>query len=100
MTQSLETLETITDGHAVIEATVELPNETMSGTVEVWGKLNVGPNGEPALRVEILAADEAELVGLTAVTDGSQFWLYEPNRNTVITGQAEEMATILSERFV
>jgi hypothetical protein len=38
--------------------------------------LNVGPNGEPAFRLTVLSASEPRLAGLTAVSDGVQFWLY------------------------
>ncbi len=99
LTQSLETLQTVTDGHAIIDVQADLPDQSMSGNVEVWGKLNMGPNGEPGFRVEVLDASEAEFVGLTAVTNGSEFWLYDPNSNTVVTGTAEEMAAVLAEKM-
>ncbi len=99
LTQSMETLETIRDGRAIIEVTAELPDETYTGTFAVWGKLDVGPNGEPAGRVEALAASVAELVGVTAVTDGEQFWLYDPNRNMVVVGDVEEMTAVLAEKM-
>jgi outer membrane lipoprotein-sorting protein len=99
LTQSLETLETVTDGHAIVEATAELPEKTVSGTFEVWGKFSADPDGRPSVRVEVLTASEAELVGLTAVSDGTQSWLYNPNRNTVVVGQAEELAPLLVEKF-
>ena len=99
LTQSLETLETVTDGHAIVETTVELPEKTVSGTFEIWGKFSADPDGRPSVRVEVLAASEAELVGLTAVSDGTQSWLYNPNRNTVVVGQAEELAPLLAEKI-
>lgn len=99
LTQSLETLETITDGRAVIDVQADLPDQSLSGSLAVWGKLNMGPNGEPGLRMEVLAASEAEFVGLTAVTNGSEFWLYHPASNTVVTGTAAEMATLLADKM-
>ncbi len=99
LTGSLETLETVTDGHAIVEATVNMPDRTVNGSFEMWGKLDVGPNGEPAFRLEVLTASEAGLAGLTAVSDGSQFWLYDPNENSVVVGTAEEMAPLLAERL-
>jgi hypothetical protein len=39
------------------------------------------------------------MAGTTAVTDGSQFWLYSPDKNTVVVGNAEEMAPLLAEKF-
>ena len=91
LVQAIETSETITDGHAVAEFSVETPEMSGSGTLEVWGQLDVGPNGEPALRVEVLSADEAELVGATAVSDGTQFWLYHPAENRVLVGTFAEL---------
>ncbi len=88
---SLETSQTITDGHAVLEVTVNMPDQSLSGTVEAWGRLNAGPNGEPAFRVEVLTADEADLIGTIAVSDGGQFWLWNPAQNVVLTGQFEEL---------
>jgi outer membrane lipoprotein-sorting protein len=99
LTRSLETLETMTDGHAIVEVTTDLPEQSMSGTFEVWVQLNAGPNGEPAMRVEVLAASEVELVGVTAVSDGTQFWLYDPNRNVVVVGRAEDMAAALAAKL-
>lgn len=99
LTQSLETLETITDGHAVLEIQANLPDQSMSGAVAMWGKLAMGPNGEPGLRLDVLTASEAEFVGITAVTNGTEFWLYYPPSNTVITGTAAEMADLLAAKL-
>jgi outer membrane lipoprotein-sorting protein len=111
LARSIETLETIQDGHAVIEVTADipadlleqmgndLPLDSLNGTFEVWAKREAGPNGEPAIRLEVLAAAQPELVGLTAVSDGTQFWLYDPGRNVVVVGQAEDMMAILAHRM-
>lgn len=99
MAQSLETLEGVTNGHAIIEAELDVQDETAAGTVEVWGKLNAGPNGEPAARIEVLDASQPEMIGLTAVTDGTQFWLFDPNTNKVVTGQVAEMAAVLMQQM-
>ena len=99
LTQSLETLETIEDGHAIVEMTVEMPEETRSGTFEVWAKFSEEPEGRPSLRVEVLEASKAELMGVTAVSDGDQSWLYDPNRDIVIAGRAEEIAPLIAEKM-
>lgn len=99
LTQALDTLGAVRSGHAVIEMTATVNGETMSGAVEVWGTAEYGPNGEPAGRLTILRADQAKLVGLTAVTDGSSFWLYDPAQNRVITGTADEMAAALAAQM-
>lgn len=92
-----ETLENATDAHAVVSVVVETPEENMSGTVEVWGQKEAGPNGEPAFRVEVLAASKEEAVGTTAVSDGTQFWLYHPQENKVLVGTFEEMKAKMEE---
>lgn len=99
LTQSIETLETVTSGHAVVDIAVDTPEMALNATVELWGKLDAGPNGEPALRAVVLSASESEWAGLTAVTDGSRFWLYDPNSNTVVTGTAAELAPIVAEQM-
>jgi outer membrane lipoprotein-sorting protein len=99
LTQAIETTKAVTDGHAIVEFNVTAPQMSASGAMEIWGKLNAGPNGEPAFRAEVLASDSPEMVGATAVTDGSQFWLWQPAQNKVLTGTAEEMAAFLAEQM-
>jgi len=99
LTRSVETLETVTSGHAVVEATVDLPDQSLNSTFEIWGKLDAGPDGEPAFRIEVQEVSRSEMAGVIAVTDGSQFWFYSPNRETVIVGTAKELAPVLSEKL-
>lgn len=99
LVQALETSETITDGHAIVELSVDIPEQAMSGTVEAWGRLDAGPNGEPAFRIEVLTADEADLIGTIAVSDGTQFWVWNPTENVVLTGQFEELYARLAEEM-
>ncbi|MCP4423032.1 MAG: DUF4367 domain-containing protein [Chloroflexi bacterium] len=97
--QSIETLQTVSDGHAVIEFEADTPEQSGSGAVEVWGMLDAGPNGEPAFRVEVLETSLEMGAGVTAVGDGVNFWLYNPDENIVLTGTYEETATMLMERY-
>jgi outer membrane lipoprotein-sorting protein len=97
--EAIETTETITDGHAILEVAMEMPEQSMSGTVEAWGRLDAGPNGEPAFRVEVLTADEADLIGTIAVSDGSELWVWNPAENTVLTGQFEELYGRIAEEM-
>ena len=99
LVQSLETSQTITDGHAIVEVALDMPEESMSGTVEAWGRLDAGPNGEPAFRIEVLTADDAELIGTIAVSDGTQFWLWNPSENVVLTGQFEDLYARIAEEM-
>ncbi len=97
LVQSLETTQAITDGHAIIDVNASLPDEEVSGTAEIWAKLNAGPNGEPAVRIEVLAASKAEAGGTVFVADGNTFWLWNPTANTVLTGTAEDIAVLAEE---
>ena len=98
LSQSMETLHTVTDGHAIVEFEVTTPEQSGSGKVEVWGMLDAGPNGEPAFRVEVLETSLDMGAGVTAVADGSNFWLYNPDENKVLVGTYEEAATMLMEK--
>ncbi len=99
LVQAMETMQTVTDGHTVATFTVDTPDMSASGTVEMWGKLAVGPNGEPAFRAEVLDATESDLVGVTAVTDGYNFWLWQPQENKVLVGNADEAAAFIQEQM-
>jgi outer membrane lipoprotein-sorting protein len=96
---SAETLDNVTSGYAEVNVQAQLPEQTINGSFEAWGKLNAGPNGEPAVRLVIVTANESEHVGITLVSDGRQFWLYNPSLDTVVVGQAEELAPLLTEKL-
>ena len=90
-------LTEIEDGHAVVEFTAEMPEESLQGTAELWAVQDFGPDGEPAFRVEVLQSSKPEMAGVVAVGDGTQVWLWNPNKNTVYTGTAEEMKARMAE---
>lgn len=96
---ALETMEATTGGHAVVELQFDTPEQSGSGTVEVWGKLEAGPDGEPAFRVEVLQTTMEHGAGAVAVSDGSQVWLWRPEKNTVYVGTVEELRQVIKERF-
>jgi outer membrane lipoprotein-sorting protein len=98
LTEALTITESITDGHAIVEFSGSMPDKDVSGTAEVWGKLNVGPNGEPALRVEVLSASQSDMGGTVFVADGVQFWLWNPVKNTVLVGTFAELKEKMAER--
>jgi hypothetical protein len=60
--------------------------------------LDAGPNGEPAFRVEVLETSLEMGVGVTAVADGTNFWLYNPDENMVLVGTYEEAVAMLMEK--
>jgi hypothetical protein len=84
-------------GHAVVELQVNMPDESASGTVEVWGQRGVGPDGEPAFRVEVRESSKPEAEGLVAVADGSQVSIWKPAENTVYIGTREELKAKMAE---
>jgi len=97
--QSARLLADATNGHAVLSFEFDAPEKSGSGTVEVWGQKEAGPNGEPAFRLEILeaSAERAEAVGITAVSDGIQVWIYHPDKNTVYEGTIAELKERMKE---
>jgi hypothetical protein len=47
----------------------------------------------------VLTADEADLIGTIAVSDGTQFWVWNPAQNVVLTGQFEELYARIAEEM-
>ncbi|MBX0327416.1 DUF4367 domain-containing protein [Oscillochloris sp. ZM17-4] len=82
------------DIHATVAIDFSSPDQTGSMVIEGWmQKLPDAADGQPKARVraEVREASQAELVGTILVSDGEQFWLYNPAQNTVVTGTAAEM---------
>lgn len=98
LTYTAETLEAATDGHAVLEIQATTPEKRAAARVEVWGRRAEGADEKPSFRMEVLETDQPEAVGVVAVSDGSRFWLWVPERNTVYVGTADEFKDHLSDR--
>lgn len=96
LTQTLETSKTINDAHAIIDVSVDSPEENASATVEVWGRHE--ENGPGAFRLEVLETDKAEAVGAVIVGDGETVWAYSPSQNKVFVGTAEEAKQMMAEK--
>ncbi|NNJ12819.1 DUF4367 domain-containing protein [Chloroflexales bacterium ZM16-3] len=82
------------DVHATVAINFTSPDQTGSMVIEGWmQKLPDAADGQPKARVraEVLEASQADLVGSLVVSDGQQFWLYNPAKNTVVVGTADEM---------
>jgi len=96
LTRAVETLDAAQDGHAVLRVEADTPDKSGWATLEVWGKKppEGDPDAHPKFRVEVQEASEAEAQGAVAVSDGEQFWLYVPARNTVWTGAVEEIHNV------
>ncbi len=96
LTRAVEILDAAQDGHAVLSIEADTPDRSGWATLEVWGKKppEGDPDAHPKFRAEVREASEAEAQGAVAVSDGAQFWLYVPARNTVWTGVVEEMHNV------
>ena len=97
--QSARLLADAADGHALLSFEFDAQEKSGSGTVEVWGRKEAGPNGEPAFRVEVLdaSADKAGIIGSVVVSNGSEVWFWHPEKNSVYVGTIEEMKARMKE---
>ncbi len=96
--EAIQTMEGISDGHATIEVELTAPEMSGDATIEVWGKLE-GPHGRPAFKAVVLEASEEKAIGVTAVSDGDQLWLWHPTENTVYVATAEEIVSMVAEKM-
>jgi outer membrane lipoprotein-sorting protein len=82
------------DVHATVAIAFTSPDKTGTMVIEGWmQKLPDAADGKPKARVraEVREASQSDVVGTLLVSDGEQFWLYSPAKNTVVTGTAAEM---------
>jgi len=78
----LEEVEASTeDAHAILEVSATGQGMDEDLVVEVWEKK---PN---KFRAKVLEANDPELAGAISVTDGQQFWAYQPSQNEVMVGE-------------
>ena len=96
LVKTIESSETIENGHAVISISVNSPEEKTSAIVEVWGIH--AEDGPGAFRLEILETDKEEAVGMVIVSDGETVWAYSPAKGKVFTGTAEEAKAAMEEK--
>lgn len=88
LVEALETLNTVTDVHAVVAFEVDTVEEDGNGVIEVWASHSEdGPGG---FRIEVLEASEAKSEGAVIVSDGETLWAYSPAENKVFVGTREE----------
>lgn len=95
-------LEAVETGHAVVQIDATTPEMSGSATIEVWGVMGETEDQPGAFRLEVLSMDapdaEKDATGAIFVSDGSQFWMYDPAENVVITGTREEFAAAMESR--
>jgi outer membrane lipoprotein-sorting protein len=95
LVQALETAETITEGHAVVDIEVDTMEKDSSSTIEVWAKR--GEDNQGAFRVEVLQASEEKAQGAVIVSDGETLWAHSPMENKVFVGTPEEAQVMIEE---
>ncbi len=97
--EAANVMDQAVEGHAVLNFVFDTPEESGSGTVEVWGRKDAGPNGEPAFHIELLeaGADKQDMIGAAAVSNGNEVWFWRPDKNTVYVGTVEEMKARMAE---
>lgn len=93
---ALETAQTITNGHAVVEIGVDTLEKDSSGKVEIWAS-HGSEDQHGAFRVEVLEASEEKAQGAVIVSDGETLWAYSPSENKVFVGTPEEAQAIMEE---
>lgn len=87
--------ENIKDTHAVAEIVTSGTQEDGRFAAEVWMSKSdtVDAAGKPIaqVRAKVLEASRDEMLGTEMVNDGTTVWIYNPARNTVITGKMAEL---------
>jgi outer membrane lipoprotein-sorting protein len=96
LTQTLETSNSIENGHAVVSINVDGLEEKASATVEIWGRHQ--EEGPGAFRLEVLETDKEDAVGAVIVSDGDTVWAYSPAKGVVFKGTAEEARAAMEEK--
>ena len=96
LVQTLETIETIDDAHAIVELDLDSVEKSGTATIEVWARQ--GEDGHGAFRLHVLETSEADAAGAMFVSDGETVWAYKPAENQVIVGTAEEAKAMMAEQ--
>jgi outer membrane lipoprotein-sorting protein len=96
LTQTLETMKTIKDVHAVIELNVDSIERSANATIESWVRHT--ENGPGAFRIEVLETSEEKATDALAVSDGETLWVYAPSMGQVFVGSADDAKAMLAEK--
>lgn len=92
MEQARANLQT---AHVVADVAMTSPNENATVQVEGWaektGQTDAAGKPVARLRVNVLNSSEADLAGTQFVSDGTTFWVYNPEQNKVLTGKQSDL---------
>lgn len=87
--------EQIKDTHAVVEVVTSGTQQDGTFAAELWMRKSdtVDAAGKPVpqMRAKVLESSRDGLVGTEIVNDGTTVWIYNPGRNTVITGKLADL---------
>ena len=95
LVESLETIKTVTDVHAIVTFEADTIDKESSGTIEVW--VRRGEDGPGAFRIEVLESSDPKGLGAVIVSDGETLWAYIPAENKVLVGTLEEARAMMGE---
>jgi outer membrane lipoprotein-sorting protein len=95
LVETLETIKTVTDVHAVVTFEADTLEKDGSGTLEVWARR--GEDGPGAFRIDVLESSEAQGLGAVIVSDGETLWAYSPAENKVLVGTAEDAQAMMEQ---
>lgn len=96
LVQTIETLETINDAHAVVEVDVDTVEKDSTATIEVWGRrVEDGPG---AFRLVVLESSNEKALDAVVVNDGENLWAYAPAEGKVYIGTAEEAKEMMADQ--
>jgi len=96
LVETINTMETIEDAHAVVEISVDSPEKSGNATAEIWGVH--GEDGPGAFRLEVIKTSEDKAAGAVLVSDGETLWAYSPSENKVLVGTVEEAKEMMAEK--
>lgn len=96
LVQTIETLETIDDAHAVVEINLETVEKAESATLEVWARRS--EDGPGAFRFVVLNSSNEKAADAIVVSDGDTLWAYSPAEAKVFVGTAEEAKKMMAEK--
>ncbi len=95
VTKMRESQTTTNEMHAVVRLDYTSPDESGFISAEYWtrktGAKDAAGNDVSAMRLKVLDASEADMIGSEAVSDGAQGWLYSPSENTAYVGTAADI---------
>jgi outer membrane lipoprotein-sorting protein len=96
--QTIESMDSITDAHAVVQFDLDTVEKQLSGTIEVWGRK--GEDGPGAFRMEVLETNDEEFAGAVLVSDGETLWAYDAAENKALIGTYDEAVEMIKDNEV